>query len=232
MRRPTLSIVVLLCALCVASDASAHNVSETSAGYLAGLNEAAFPLFMYLGAKHMVTGVDHVLYLFAVVFLLYVPRDVLRLVTLFALGHSLTLISGMLFNWQVNASAVDALIGLSIVYKGFENLNGWRTLFGLTPPVGIAVFAFGLCHGLGLATKLGAVYERGEGFVVNLIGFNVGVEVGQLIALMPLLLLLAWWRQRAGFARYSGAVNTVLMGAGFAFAGYHALGAVLGPAVA
>lgn len=206
----------------------AHNVSSSNANFLASVDGPAVPLFVYLGAKHMVTGVDHVLYLLAVVFLLYQPRQVLMAVTLFALGHSLTLVLGVLLGWQVNPSLVDAVIGLSVAYKAFENLSGFDLVFGGSPNMQVAVFGFGLVHGLGLATKLQAVYSGGDGLVVNLLAFNVGVELGQLMALGFLLVLLSLWRANPAFTRVAWGCNTLLLACGFAFAGYHLLDLSLG----
>jgi len=201
----------------VALPVLAHNVSESNANFLANVTGPAVPLFVYLGAKHMVTGIDHVLYLLGVVFFVYQPRQVLYFVSLFAIGHSITLISGVLFAWQVSPALVDAVIGLSVAYKAFENLAGFSTVFGRSPNVSLAVFAFGLVHGLGLATKLQDVYSGGEGLLANLIAFNIGVELGQVIALGVLLALLALWRRRAAFEQWAFGANVVLMVCGFAF---------------
>jgi len=206
----------------------AHNVSSSNADFLAGVDGPAVGLFVYLGAKHMVTGVDHLLYLFGVVFLLSAPRSVLLFVTLFAIGHSITLVCGVLFGWQVNPRLVDAVIGLSVAYKAFENLAGFDVLFGRTPDIRLMVFGFGLIHGLGLATKLQAVYSGGDGLLVNLLAFNVGVEIGQLLALAGLLLGLAWLRRAPGFPRWSQTANTLLMACGFAFFFYHVADMYLG----
>lgn len=208
--------------------ALAHNVSSSNANFLASVDGPAIPLFVYLGAKHMVTGIDHVLYLLAVVFLLYQPRQLILVVTLFAAGHSLTLILGVLFGWQINPSAVDAVIGLSVAYKAFENLSGFTLLFGRAPNMHVAVFGFGLVHGLGLATKLQAVYAGGEGLVLNLVAFNAGVELGQLLALGLLLGVLLLWRGRVSFERWAWGCNVVLLACGFAFACFHLLDFSLG----
>jgi hypothetical protein len=200
---------------------AAHNVSASNANFIGNVDGPAIPLFLYLGAKHMVTGYDHLLYLLAVVFLLVRPRQVVGFVTLFAVGHSITLIAGVMLGWQVNASLVDAVIGFSVAYKAFENLEGFETFFGMRPNMSIAVFAFGLVHGLGLATKLQAVYSGGPGMLVNLIGFNLGVEIGQLIALALLLAVLGLWRARASFASQAYLANAAIMTCGFMFAGYH-----------
>ena len=205
----------------VGLSAAAHNLSASNADFIASVDGPAIPLFVYLGAKHMVTGIDHVLYLLAIVFFLYRPRQVAGLVTLFALGHSLTLITGVWFSVRVNPSLIDALIGLSVAYKAFENLGGFAKLHSYLPPVGVAVFGFGLIHGLGLATKLQTVYPGGEGLLANLIAFNVGVELGQFLALGVLLALLYVWRQQNSFVRWAYLCNFALLVCGFAFTGYH-----------
>ena len=199
-------------------------MSDSNADFVASVDGPAIALFLYLGAKHMVTGVDHVLYLFAVVFLLYQPRQVVKFVTLFALGHSVTLITGYWFSIQVNPGLVDAIIGLSVAYKAFENLGGFAGIQTYLPPMSLAVFGFGLIHGLGLATKLQSVYDGGNGLLANLIAFNLGVEFGQLLALALLLGVLVLWRQRRSFVRWAPACNFALLVCGFSFAGYHWLG--------
>ena len=201
--------------------ALAHNVSESNADFLATVDGPAFLLFVYLGAKHMMTGYDHVLYLLAVVFFLHQSREVVVCVTLFAIGHSVTLIAGVLLGWQVSPSLVDAVIGLSVAYKAFENLAGFRVLFGFEFNARAAVLLFGLVHGLGLATKLQAAYGGGSGVLANLLAFNLGVEFGQLIALASLLLVLHYWRNTKLFHPTAYAANVLIMACGFAFALFH-----------
>src|SRR5262249_10513747 len=149
----------------------------------------AFIPFLYLGAKHMVTGYDHVLFLVGVVFFLYRLRDVVLYVSMFTLGHSLTLLGGVLSGVGANAHIVDAIIGLSVVYKGVENIGGFSRL-GLVIDTKLAIFVFGLFHGLGLATKVQDLSMSPDGLLVNLIGFNVGVETGQLLVLVVVVTLL------------------------------------------
>jgi len=223
LRGGTCVLVALLCALPVL----AHNVSESNANFLANVTGPAIPLFIYLGAKHMVTGVDHILYLLGVVFFVYQPKQVVLFVSLFAIGHSITLVCGVWFDWQVNPALVDAVIGLSVAYKAFENLAGFRIVFGSSPNVQLAIFAFGLVHGLGLATKLQGAYSGGDGLLLNLISFNVGVELGQLLALGFLLAGLVAWRRRASFETSAVGVNLVLMVCGFALALKHFFGLTL-----
>ena len=197
----------------------AHDLSADNAAYVQQLSGAAPGPFLYLGAKHMFTGTDHLLFLFGVMFFLHHTRDILLYVTLFTLGHSVTLLLGVLANWQVDGHIVDAVIGLSIVYKAFENMGGFRELFGVEPDTRIAVFLFGLCHGLGLATKLQGYISNEEGLISNLVSFNVGVELGQIAALGLILIALIAWRSRAGFSRHAFTVNALLMCAGFVLTG-------------
>lgn len=200
--------------------AAAHNISGANASFVQGLIGSAPVPFMYLGAKHMVTGYDHLLYLVGVVFFLRRFSDILLYVTLFTLGHSITLMAGVLVNVNVNAYLVDTVIGLSVAYKAFENMNGFKQVFGVQPDARLAVFAFGLCHGLGLATKVQELSLSPDYLVTNMLSFNVGVELGQAIALACILLILAQWRQRTSFQRHAFFANTLLMSAGFSLAGY------------
>ena len=207
--------VTLALALCAARSAWPHGVSERDAGFVINAAGSHVLAFMYLGAKHMLTGADHLLFLFGVIFFVYRPTQIALYVSLFALGHSVTLLLGVLGHWQVNAHAIDALIALSVVYKGFDNMGGFRTAFGAQPDLKAAVLGFGLIHGLGLAGKLQELHLAPQGLVPNLLAFNVGVELGQLLALSLMLLAIGWWRSRPAFARSAVAANTVLMGAGF-----------------
>jgi hypothetical protein len=163
----------------------------------------------------MVTGYDHLLFLCGVLFYLARPLQVLHYVSLFALGHSLTLLTGVLLDLPVNPALIDAIIGFSVIYKAFENLDGFRSLGLRSPAPHTAVFVFGLIHGLGLASRLQAFDMSANGLLANLLAFNVGVEIGQLLALTFIFLLLSRWRRRAGFQREARAANTVLLGAGF-----------------
>ena len=204
--------------------ACAHGVADRDAMFLEQNPGMALAAFAYLGAKHMFTGYDHLLYLAGVIFCLYRTRDIALYVTLFALGHSLTLLAGVLGGIHVNVFLVDALIGLSVAYKAFENLGGFGRIFAWQPDPRAAVFCFGLAHGFGLATKLQSLHLAAEGLVVNMIGFNIGVEVGQLMALAVLLLLINVWRASGGFARHATAFNFTLMFAGFLLADYQLAG--------
>jgi hypothetical protein len=213
----------LLVVLALPEAASAHGVSNRDAAFVQSITGAAIGPFLYLGAKHMVTGYDHLLFLVGVIFFLYRLRDVLLYVSLFTLGHSLTLLAGVLANIPANAYIVDAIIGLSVVYKAFENMGGFTRL-GFTPNTKAAVMIFGLFHGFGLATKLQELSLPANGLVTNIVSFNIGVELGQGLALLLVLVAITFWRTRPGFMRHSFAANTVLMAGGFALMGYQLAG--------
>ncbi|MEL7046620.1 MAG: HupE/UreJ family protein [Pseudomonadota bacterium] len=203
----------MLCLL-FGGDAGAHGVDDSTRSFLTGVEGLQIGPFLYIGAKHMVTGYDHLLFLFGVVFLLERIRDVLVYVTLFTLGHSTTLLLGVLAGVEVNAYLIDAVIGLSVVYKGFDNLDGFRALFTFRPNPRWMVLGFGLIHGLGLATKLQDFALPRENLLGNLLAFNGGVELGQLLALSLMLVVTGLWRGHASFARASWLTNTLLMTAG------------------
>jgi hypothetical protein len=202
----------------------AHNISESNAQFVQGVEGAAVGPFMYLGAKHMVTGYDHLLFLVGVIFFLYKLRDVVLYVTLFTVGHSISLLAGVLGGLQVNAYVIDAIIGLSVVYKAFENMGGFRQVFGIQPNTKVAVLVFGLFHGLGLATKLQEFEIDQEGLLANILSFNIGVEIGQILALTAILLLFWQWRRQASFQRNAFVANAALMTGGFLLTGYQLAG--------
>lgn len=213
-------VVIGALSLLSCSAALAHTITGNDANYVQGIDGPAVAPFIYLGAKHMVTGYDHLLYLLGVVFFLYRPIHVLQYVSLFAIGHSITLLVGVLANLQVNAYLIDAIIGFSIVYKAFENMGGFARLGALRPNPRAAVFVFGLFHGLGLATKLQAFELSPNGLVTNIVSFNVGVELGQLLALSAILLVLSLWRTRASYTDHALVSNTLLMSGGFMLTAY------------
>jgi hypothetical protein len=203
--------LVLLCA----SPALAHAIGGKDAAFVASSAGAHIGPFLYLGAKHMVTGYDHLLFILGVIFFLYRLKHVALYVTLFSLGHSITLLAGVLMGWHANSYIIDAIIGLSVAYKAFDNLDGFKTLFGFQPDTRAMVMVFGLFHGLGLATKLQDLHLSHRGLALNLVSFNVGVEIGQLIALSLMLGLILLWRRTPGFARQAVVANVLILVAGF-----------------
>lgn len=206
--------------LWLTGDALAHNVSREDAELIAGKTGVQFVLYTWLGAKHMVTGYDHLLFLVGVIFYLRNLRTIALFVSLFALGHSITLISGVLLGLDVNPYLVDAIIGLSVAYKGFDNLQGFDKLFGDSPDERSAVFIFGLFHGLGLATKLQDLGLADDGLLANLVSFNLGVELGQLAALVVIVSALRLLPARSENSNVGTVVNVALIVAGFALMSY------------
>lgn len=210
-----------------APEALAHGVAEGDKGYIQESSGMLLLPFVYLGAKHMVTGYDHLLFLVGVIFFLYRLKDVGLYVTLFALGHSLTLLAGVLDEVRIDAHVIDAIIGLSVVYKALDNLGAFQRWFGCQPDTRLATLFFGLIHGFGLASKLLDFELAADGLVANLIAFNVGVELGQLLALGAILILMGYWRRHPGFWRHAYGANVALMSAGFLLMGYQLSGLIL-----
>jgi hypothetical protein len=219
--------LLFLAVLSVSLDA--HGVSGKDAVFLQGLKGRAIGPLLYLGAKHMVTGYDHLLFLVGVIFFLYRLKDVVTYVSLFTIGHSVTLLVGVLGGVRANPYLIDAVIGFSVVYKAFENLDGFRRFFGFQPNAKLAVLIFGFFHGFGLATKLQDFALSPNGLVANILSFNVGVEIGQGLALTAILIALTHWRTRKGFFRHAFAFNGVVMACGFLLVGYQLSGYFLSP---
>jgi hypothetical protein len=218
-----LALSLAVVGLCSAPLA-AHGVTGKDAVYLQGLDGPAIGPLMYLGAKHMVTGYDHLLFLVGVIFFLYRLKDVVTYVSLFTVGHSVTLLVGVLGGVRANPYLIDAIIGFSVVYKAFENMDGFKRFLGFQPDTRAAVLVFGLFHGFGLATKLQEFELSPNGLVTNIVSFNVGVEIGQMLALTAVLILLTSWRTRTSFMNHAFVTNTLLMTAGFVLAGYQLAG--------
>src|SRR5690242_8814554 len=212
----------------MASGAFAHGVAGGDAEFLKSITGVHAGPLMYLGAKHMVTGYDHLLFLTGVIFFLYRLKDVVAYVSLFTLGHSITLLAGVLGGVHANSYLIDAVIGFSVVYKAFENMDGFRRFFGFQPNTKAAVLIFGLFHGFGLATKLQDFALSQNGLVGNIVSFNVGVEIGQGLALTAILIGLEWWRTHDAFHRHAFAFNGLVMTGGFMLVGYQLSGYFLG----
>ena len=214
---------LLLVLLLESVAAFAHDISQADREAVQRIEGPAPGAFLYLGAKHMVTGIDHILFLIGVIFFLYKLRDVVVYVTMFTIGHSLTLLGGVLLDTGANSYIVDAIIGFSVVYKAFENLGGFRKL-GIAIDTKLAVFGFGLFHGLGLATKVRDLGLSDDGLLVNLISFNVGVEIGQVLVLAVVVTLFNLWRSTRTFAPGAFYANLALMAGGFLLMGYQLTG--------
>lgn len=218
------SLLMVFLGIFASFSLSAHGVDADTKQFLI-LNEGVSILpFIYIGAKHMVTGYDHLLFLVGVIFFLFRSKDVLLYVSLFTLGHSITLLFGVLSDIEINAYLIDAIIGFSIVYKGFDNLGGFQRVFGFQPNTKLAVMIFGLFHGFGLATKIQEFNLPQEALVPNILAFNVGVEIGQFLALGVVLILMSFWRRHKSYLQFSTAANTLLMSAGLMLVGFQLTG--------
>jgi hypothetical protein len=219
-----LMFATLLAAFMSAAPAFAHAVAEGDKGYIQEISGVNLLPFIYLGAKHMVTGYDHILFLLGVIFFLYKLKDIGIYVSLFAIGHSTTMLLGVLFNVGINSYIIDAIIGLSVVYKALDNMGAYQRWFGFQPDTKAATLVFGLFHGFGLSTKIIEYNISPDGLVPNLLAFNVGVEIGQLLALGAILIVMGFWRRTDGFLRHAYTVNVIVMGAGFVLMGYQIVG--------
>ncbi|MEM7444388.1 MAG: HupE/UreJ family protein [Pseudomonadota bacterium] len=222
--RWALALLVFALAALGSRDAFSHNVTAGDAGYIQEIWGVHIIPFMYLGAKHMVTGYDHILFLLGVVFFLYRMKDVAIYVSLFAVGHSVTMLAGVLLGLGVNAYIIDAIIGLSVVYKALDNLGAYQRWFGFQPNTKAATLIFGLFHGTGLATKILDYDIADDGLVWNLLAFNVGVEIGQILALAVILIVMGYWRKSHRFFMQSYTANVVIMSLGFMLMGNQIVG--------
>jgi hypothetical protein len=219
-------IVAFVFAMTYGGEAFAHAVAQGDKGYIQEIYGTHLIPFAYLGAKHMATGYDHILFLFGVIFFLYRLKDVALYVTIFAIGHSTTMLLGVYFNTGVNSYIIDAIIGFSVVYKALDNLGAYQVWFGHQPDTRLATLIFGLFHGFGLATKIIDYDIASDGLWPNLISFNVGVEIGQIVALSLILIVMGYWRRTASFYRHAYSANVVLLAAGFVLIGYQLTGLV------
>jgi hypothetical protein len=210
----------------LSSRAAAHGISETSRETM---KAGGILDYIWLGAEHMVTGYDHLLFLFGVIFFLTGFRDVVRFITAFTLGHCITLLGATLAGITANAYLIDAVIALSVVYKGFENLDGFQKTLGFRAPNLLAmVFIFGLVHGFGLSTRLQELTLGNEGLVSRILAFNVGVELGQVAALTVMLGIFAACRSSKTFERFGKVANVGLVLAGIGLFGFQVTGYLAG----
>lgn len=207
--------LLTLAGLIVAPLASiAHGISDADKQRML---EGGYLQYVGLGATHMITGYDHLLFLFGVVFFLTTFRGIAKFVTAFTLGHCITLIFATFLQITWNYFLVDALIAISVIYKGFDNNGGFQKHFGMKSPNMLAVvFGFGLLHGFGLSTRLQQLPlgDDKSSILMRILSFNVGVEIGQIAALSVMVALLAIWRKRPSFERFSVLANAALVYAG------------------
>ena len=218
------AFIGVLLYLFLSAFAHAHGVTEGDKGYIQEISGTHLLPFTYLGAKHMVTGYDHLLFLAGVIFFLYKLKDIALYVSLFAIGHSVTMLYGVYAGVNVNAYLIDAIIGLSVVYKALDNLGAFQRWFGVQPNTKVATLVFGLFHGFGLAAKIQEFEIARDGLLPNLLAFNVGVEIGQLLALGAILIAMGFWRRSAGFFQHAYTANVAMMCAGFMLIGYQLTG--------
>ena len=228
LRRPHVLLLLAISLLLMGmADALAHGVAEGDKGFIQESTGVMLMPFVYMGAKHMITGYDHLLFLFGVIFFLYRLKDVGLYVTLFAVGHSVTLLLGVLADISISSYVIDAIIGFSVVYKALDNLGAFQRWFGYQPDTRAATLIFGLLHGFGLATKIQEFEISPDGLIANLIAFNVGVEIGQLLALGTILILMGYWRRTVSFWRHAYTANVAMMSAGFLLMGYQLTGLIV-----
>jgi hypothetical protein len=226
---PWRAVTLLLAALLISilagtGEALAHAVTQGDKGYIQEISGVKIMPFVYLGAKHMMTGYDHILFLFGVIFFLYRLPDIAIYVTLFAIGHSTTMLLGVYFNIGINSYIIDAIIGLSVVYKALDNIGAFQRWFGFQPNTKVATLVFGLFHGFGLASRIIQYEISPDGLIPNLIAFNVGVEIGQLLALSAILIVMGFWRRTPSFLRHAYTANVAMMSAGFLLVGMQLTG--------
>ena len=171
--------------------------------------------YVWLGATHMLTGYDHLLFILGVIFFLTSFRDIVKYITAFTLGHSITLIFATMFKISANYYLVDALIALSVCYKGFDNIEGFQKHLGIkSPNLLMVIFGFGLIHGFGLSTRLQQLPLGESGLIMRILSFNIGVELGQILALFVMILLISQWRRSESFNKFSEFSNKGLIVAG------------------
>jgi len=191
---------------------AAHGVSS---GDQEILNNGGLLSYIYVGAKHMVTGYDHLLFLAGVIFYLTGFKDIVRFITVFTIGHSITLIGATYLGIKADEHLIDAVIALSVLYKGFENLGGFEKYFKTkSPNLLLMVFLFGLIHGFGLSTRLQSFDVGTSQFLSKIVCFNIGVELGQILALIPIVFIITQWQKKKSYKAFYKAANVYLVLAG------------------
>lgn len=214
--------VFFVCPLLLA----AHGVSSSDQEIL---NNGGLLSYIYVGAKHMVTGYDHLLFLAGVIFYLSGFKDIVRFITVFTIGHSITLIGATYLGITANEHLIDAIIALSVLYKGFENLGGFEKQLKIqSPNLLLMVFIFGLIHGFGLSTRLQSFEVGTAQFLAKIISFNVGVELGQILALIPIVFIITKWQPKKSYGAFYKAANYYLIIAGIGLFIYQIYGYLYG----
>ena len=225
LRQPSFkSLLAVAAVVLLVTQGFAHGVAEGDKGYIKEISGVNILPFIYLGAKHMFTGYDHILFLLGVIFFLYKLKHIGIYVSLFAIGHSTTMLLGVLTGISINGYLIDAIIGLSVVYKALDNIGAFQRWFGFQPNTKVATLIFGLFHGFGLATKILDYELSADGLIPNLLAFNVGVEIGQMLALAAILIVMSYWRRTESFFRYAYVANVIMLTAGFMLVGYQMTG--------
>ncbi|MEK6481764.1 HupE/UreJ family protein [Catalinimonas sp. 4WD22] len=212
MKRLILRLTLCCILLCYPVVLLAHGVSSADQEIL---NNGGLLAYIYVGAKHMVTGYDHLLFLAGVIFYLSGFKDVVRFITAFTIGHSITLIGATYLGIRADEHLIDAVIALSVLYKGFENLGGFQKQFNIqSPNLLLMVFIFGLIHGFGLSTRLQSFEVGTAQFLSKIVSFNIGVELGQILALIPIVFIINTWKHKKSYQAFYKAANYYLVIAG------------------
>jgi len=185
-----------------------------SAGDRQAIIDGGYLQYLWLGASHMLTGYDHLLFVFGIVFFLTTFADIVKYITAFTIGHSITLVSATLLGISANFYLIDAVIALSVCYIGYENIGGFRKYFEKPPNLLLAIFLLGFVHGFGLSTRLQQLPLGDDGIILRILSFNLGIELGQVGALSLMLILLFKWRRTKSFLQISDLSNRGLIAAG------------------
>ena len=222
LRSQWFQAVVCLLIMIPVGTAYAHGLSSADREAMVGGGALEY---IWLGATHMLTGYDHLLFLVGVIFFLTSFRDVVRFITAFTVGHCITLMGATLAGISANAHLIDAVIAVSVIYKGFENLDGFKRVFKKDAPNLLwMVFGFGLIHGFGLSTRLQELPLGDDGLIVRIFSFNLGVELGQIAALCVMLMFFKLWQKTSSFSKFSTAANWVLVLAGLGLLVFQMIG--------
>lgn len=196
----------------IVGQAFGHGMSETEKQTII---EGGNLRYIWIGATHMLSGYDHLAFVFGIVFFLTRFKEIVKYITAFTIGHSITLIYATFNAIQVNYFLIDAVIALSVCYIAFHNLDGFKRWLNVKAPnMMLMIFSLGLIHGLGLSTRLQQLPLSEDHLLMNIISFNIGIELGQISALALMLLLISAFRKSHTFESFSKAANTFLIVAG------------------